>query len=659
MNITDNLIRIKEGKDSIIQSLKNKGVSIADNTLINEIPTIIDNAEIGGGGDTPSQPETPELVQKYEGASVFRIEVPTDNYLAYIGLKNQSLNPSCIYNVDWGDSTNVDENCKGDTYHIYEKKGVYDINLFNLNQQITLSNYSYEYISIFNTSYNDNISYLYGHSFNSVDYNDTSLFITNILIGENITSLGASCFQNCKQVKTINLPEGIKSLGEDCFKDCQQLTHIKIPQSVTSFDNYVFYNCTNLRSVELPNVIYNFGTGVFLNCSNIKNIQFESLSTLKNQTFDGCNSLENITLPKNINTIDSNTFSNCQLLRTFDFSNITKLQGAFNGCYSLENLTIPNNQTEISNSFAKDCKSLTTINLPENISTISNYAFSGCTSLLSLTIPQKVKSLPTYLCDNCQSLQYVVIPENITSIGNYAFQNCYSLNTIYIKSVTAPSISSSTFTNIGIRVPSNIQKKLYIPEGASGYESWLEYLQGFEISYLEPTLEIIDYSTDIIYKLLEKQPNFNFSKGFYYRPIYDSQEEYWRLPINYTNDLPMFSGGTQFKEIIIPENVSIIVKSNFSTCLNLTNIDIPSTIQSIEDYAFYDCLKLSTITCRAITAPTINGSNTFNNIGTKVTSGTKKVLRVPEGAEGYDSGNWKTYVVNKGYTLTYVPLSEL
>lgn len=655
MNITDNLIRIKEGKDNIIKSLKNKGVSINDNTLINEIPTIIDNAEIGGGGDTPSVPT--ELVPKYEGASVFRIEVPEDNYLAYIGLKNESLNPSCIYNVDWGDSTNVDKNCKGDTYHIYEKKGVYDINLFNLNQQITLSNYSYEYISIFNTSYNDTIQYIYNPSFQSVDYNDTSIFITNILIGENITSLGQSCFENCKQLKTINIPETVKRLGENCFKYCQQLTHIKIPQSVTSFGNYVFYNCTNLRSVELPDVIYNFGTGVFLGCSSIKNIQFKSLSELQNQTFDGCESLENITLPKNINTLNSNTFFKCRLLRTFDFSYITNISGSFSDCYSLENLIIPKNQTNISHSFAKNCKSLTTIILPENITQINSNAFSGCTSLLSLTIPQKVNSLPTYLCDNCQSLQYVVIPENVTSIGNYAFQNCYSLNTIYIKSVTAPSISSSTFTNIGIRVPSNIQKKLYIPEGASGYESWLEYLQGFEISYLEPTLEIIDYSTDIIYKLLEKQPNFNFSQGFYYRPIYDSQEEYWRLPINYTNDLPMFSGGTQFKEIIIPENVSIISKSNFSNCVNLTNIDIPSTIQSIEDYAFYNCFKLNTITCRAMTAPTINGSNTFNNLGTKVSS--NKKLRVPEGAKGYDSGNWKSYVVNKGYTLTYVPLSEL
>ena len=655
MNITDNLIRIKEGKEGIISSLKRKGVSIADNTLINEIPTIIDNAEIGGGGgsDTPVQPEIPELTAKYLGASVFRISVPEDNYLAYIGLKNDSLNPSCIYNVDWGDSTNVDENCKGDTYHIYEKKGVYDINLFNLNQQITLSNYSYQYISIFNTTYNDNITYNYSPSFNSVDYNDTSLFITDILIGENITSLGESCFQNCKQLKTINILEGVKSLGSNCFKDCQQLTHIKIPQSVTSFGNYVFHCCYQLRSVELPNAIYNFGTGVFLNCSTIKNIQIKSLSSLSNQVFDGCNSLENITLPKNISTLDSNTFNNCYLLRTFDFSNISNIKGSFSGCYSLENLTIPNSQTEINHSFAKDCKSLTTINLHESITQISGDAFSGCTSLLSLTIPQKVKSLPDNLCRNCQSLQYVVIPENVTSIGNYAFQNCYSLNTIYIKSITAPSISSSTFTNIGIRVPSNIQKKLYIPEGSTGYESWLEYLQGFEISYLEPTLETIDYSTDIIYKLEEKQPNFNFSKGFYYRPIYDNQEEYWRLPINYTNDLPMFSGGTQFKEIVIPENVSEIIKHNFSNCIKLTNIDIPSTIQSIGDYAFYNCYKLSTITCKSIIPPTIQ-SNTFQYVGSKVSSGTKKVLRVPEGS---DYSTWKSKL--SGFTIEYIPLSEL
>jgi hypothetical protein len=59
-----------------------------------------------------------------------------------------------------------------------------------------------------------------------------------------------------------------------------------------------------------------------------------------------------------------------------------------------------------------------------------------------------------------------------------------------------------------------------------------------------------------------------------------------------------------------------------------------------------------------MTAPTIQ-SNTFSNIGTSVPSGTPKVLRVPEGAEGYDSGYWKSTLLDKGYTLEYVPLSEL
>ena len=49
---------------------------------------LLDNAEIGGGGDTPSVP--PELRPKYEGASVFRIEVPTDNYEFAINLCNDA-----------------------------------------------------------------------------------------------------------------------------------------------------------------------------------------------------------------------------------------------------------------------------------------------------------------------------------------------------------------------------------------------------------------------------------------------------------------------------------------------------------------------------------------------------------------------------------------
>ena len=48
MNITENLIRIKNAKDNLRQSLVNKGISIPNDALLDEYSSIIDEAEIYG-----------------------------------------------------------------------------------------------------------------------------------------------------------------------------------------------------------------------------------------------------------------------------------------------------------------------------------------------------------------------------------------------------------------------------------------------------------------------------------------------------------------------------------------------------------------------------------------------------------------------------------
>ena len=599
MNITDNLIRIKEGKDNIIKSLKNKGVSIADNTLINEIPTIIDNAEISGGGgsDTPVQPETPELVQKYEGASVFRIEVPTDNYLAYIGLKDSNLQPLCTYNVDWGDNTTIDENCEGDTYHFYDKKGVYDINLYNLSKDISLGNLDIQICSIFTTQYNNNVSFTSTPlQIGSNDKLDTSQYIINILIGSNITSIGSYAFQNCSRLQSITIPEGIKKIGSYAFYGCSSLQNITIPSSVTSIGSYAFQYCSSLQTITIP----------------------EGVTRIENYAFQYCSSLQSISIPEGVTKIDSNTFSNCS---------------------SLQNITIPSSVTSIGSS-----------------------AFYNCSSLQSISIPEGVTKIDSNTFNNCSSLQNISIPSSVTSIGSNAFQSCSLLSTIILKAMTPPSIQSNTFSSVGTKVPSSISKILYIPEGASDYESgdWKSYIvdKGFEISNSEPIFQLNDYQKDVIYTINNNLLKVVFENLFIDKAIYDNQENIWRLSFNYISQFPRFSRASQLLSVVIPEGVTGIGTSSFSMCVRLMDVIIPSSVKNISDSAFYYCYRLSTITCKAMTAPSLGSINPFDSVGSQVKD-KPKVLRVPEGATGYDSGNWKTYVLNKGYTLEYVPLSEL
>ena len=280
----------------------------------------------------------------------------------------------------------------------------------------------------------------------------------------------------------------------------------------------------------------------------------------------------------------------------------------------------------------------------------------------TITIPEGVTKIDSNTFNNCSSLQNISIPSSVTSIGSNAFQSCSLLSTIILKAMTPPSIQSNTFSSVGTKVPSSISKILYIPEGASDYESgdWKSYIvdKGFEISNSEPIFQLNDYQKDVIYTINNNLLKVVFENLFIDKAIYDNQENIWRLSFNYISQFPRFSRASQLLSVVIPEGVTGIGTSSFSMCVRLMDVIIPSSVKNISDSAFYYCYRLSTITCKAMTAPSLGSINPFDSVGSQVKD-KPKVLRVPEGATGYDSGNWKTYVLNKGYTLEYVPLSEL
>lgn len=52
--------------------------------------------------------------------------------------------------------------------------------------------------------------------------------------------------------------------------------------------------------------------------------------------------------------------------------------------------------------------------------------------------------------------------------------------------------------------------------------------------------------------------------------------------------------GTE-KEVIIPEGVTVIGEAAFASCFNLQNVTFPSTLNSIKDLAFFNCINLCDI----------------------------------------------------------------
>ena len=666
MNITDNLIRIKEGKDNIIKSLKNKGVSIADNTLINEIPTIIDNAEIGGGGsDTPVQPEIPELVQKYEGASVFRINVPEDNYEFAINLCNDAT--KATYDVDWGDGTLEYGLTTDEQHHTYSKAGVYDVNIYNLSKNITLGGkYEIRKQTLYSNASSqiiDTYIYLFLNTNNIVReyYNNNNTYVNNdcinIKIGDNI-KLGLYSFKDCNSLTSIEITSSVTSIGEYAFYDCSSLTSLILNEGLISIGQYAFYGCSSLTSINIPETVTSIGNRAFQGCNSLTSINIPNLVTsLEDSTFSGCSRLTDITIPETVTSIGNY---------------------AFNGCSSLTSINIPETVTSIGNRAFYGCSSLTSINIPETVTSIGEYAFQGCSSLQSVVIHSEITKLFNNTFAECSSLQSVELPNTLTTIDNYVFNNCYMLNELIILNPIAPTITSNLGNTSTISI-----RTIYTVDGSTGYDSgnWDTYFiqKGWTIkSISEKPIE--KQPCEIIYSLINNIniPILNEIGNAKLLENYKEGEEFYLKYDDKINSIPstFFQGekltritlpntlvyiyGNTFKyctdltEVNIPENVTGIGFSSFYGCSNLSTITIPSSVLCLELNSFRDCYNLSTITCKAIQPPTLIGTTVFSSVGSKVPSGTKKVLRVPEGS---DYSTWLSQL--SGFTIEYIPLSEL
>lgn len=67
-----------------------------------------------------------------------------------------------------------------------------------------------------------------------------NVFIKEISLGDNISSVCKNAFKNNTEVTKVNLGSGIKSIGEFAFGGLEHLKYVFIPQSVTQIEKYAF-----------------------------------------------------------------------------------------------------------------------------------------------------------------------------------------------------------------------------------------------------------------------------------------------------------------------------------------------------------------------------------------------------------------------------------
>lgn len=244
--------------------------------------------------------------------------------------------------------------------------------------------------------------------------------------GPAITEIPRSCFYNCRNLTSIEIPEGVTTIGYQSFYGCG-FTSIKLPEALTTFvpaktgettasnvgTSYTFGSCTKLTSITIPNSVQGkLGGFMFASCTNLETIVIgDGVTELGEYFFQSCTSLKNVTLGKNVRTIGQGAFTN--------------KDSYYKPCTALQNITISASVETIGANAFTNCTALESISCEKGsqLQAISSNMFSGCKVLGEITIPASVKNIATGAFVGCNALKYARFEENSTleSIESNAF----------------------------------------------------------------------------------------------------------------------------------------------------------------------------------------------------------------------------------------------
>ncbi|MBR5846586.1 MAG: leucine-rich repeat protein [Bacteroidaceae bacterium] len=273
-----------------------------------------------------------------------------------------------------------------------------------------------------------------------------------------------------------------------------------------------------------------------------------------------------------VTTLNSR-FENAKTITSFDelryFSNLKIINKKdFYSCISLISITIPENVTTISDYAFNLCLSLDSITIPNSVTKIRKYAFYGCSKLNYVTLPQSNLIIEEFAFGQCENLQTVIINEGITSLY-FVFSECETLETINIPESVVNL--EGTF-----RECSNL-KSIVIPKNVKKISATT-----FEGCY---ALENIVVDTE--------------------NPVYDSRNNCNAIIEKGTNNLLFGSNNTT----VVPDDVTSIADKAFYKREGLKEITLSSRLTSIGNQAFYNCEGLKEITLPS--EVTFIGNNAF------------------------------------------------
>ncbi len=209
---------------------------------------------------------------------------------------------------------------------------------------------------------------------------------------------------------------------------------------------------------------------------------------------------------------------------------------------------------------AFELTSVTTVEIPETVTTIGDWAFLDCSDLVEINIPNSVTYLGFYALGCCYALETATLSTSITVIDEELFRDCSSLTSIII------------------------------PEGVTEIKEDAFYgCSALENVQLPSTLRVLG--------------EYVFAEC--------SSLKYIELPEGLTSLGYSLFQRAALTGCKLPSTLEKIDACAFYQCSGMTEIELPASLRTIGGSAFYGCSKLMKITSLPTVPPIIEKESSF------------------------------------------------
>lgn len=423
-----------------------------------------------------------------------------------------------------------------------------------------------------------------------------------------VTAIANNAFAgNSKITGTLTLGENLVTIGNKAFNNCQKITgSLVIGDKVTTIGESAFGACLGLDgTLTMGKSVESIGASAFLFCSSLKGgLNFpETLESIGEAAFSGCSKLDGeVKFGNKLATIGRQAFSSTSSLKG--------------------DLTLPNSLVSLGEAAFMSSGFDGTLTLPANMAVVPENVFFGCSNLSgNLTLPSTVERIEKSAFYNCSSLTGTLsIPNSVKQIGDGAFNQCKGFNGGLELGSGLESIGDGAFMFC-----ENIMGWLTLPESLK-----LIGDNAFAMdAKLSGPITIPDNVTYI------GSMAFGMCEGFNGKITIGKN-------VDTIGDQAFVSCSGLKGTLVIPEGVKSIGYRTFAWCWSLTGLELPSTLETLGNVAFYSCWNLETIKCAAVVPPVIaQGEAAFTDDNYK-----DATLFVPsEGYDAYKAANeWKEFM---------------